>query len=88
MAAMTPAEIAALDSFTNAEMAKLLRWAINGLTADKTSSYTVAGRSYTFHDLDKLRTLERGYLKDAAVDAANTAAATSGCPVVNYGEIS
>ena len=86
MARLTPAQVDAADTYTNAQMLKLARLAIAELTSDNQAAVTVGGRSYTFHDLDKLRALEAHYRKLAAEDAAATEADTWGCPVVSYGE--
>ena len=86
MTALTPAQIDALPDYTNAQMAKLHRYAITELTTGGVSSKTIAGRTFTFNDLTALRDLERYYNRLANDDAAITAGATSGCPRVAFQE--
>ena len=68
MAAKTPAEIAALDAYTDAEMLKLVRWAITELvSAPSGATVSVAGRSYTTQNLAQLRELEQVYTARVSV---------------------
>lgn len=58
----TPAEIAALYTYSDAEMLKLVQWAIAELISNPDSaSVSVAGRSFSQVDLTKLRDMEQVY---------------------------
>lgn len=68
--AKTPAQIAALDTYTDAEMLKLVRWAIAELVSNPDqATVSVAGRQYGQQDLAKLQELERYYASNAARSA-------------------
>ena len=59
--AKTPDEIDALDTYTDAQMLKLVRWAIATVLSNPETSVSVAGRSYTLADLNTLREMESHY---------------------------
>lgn len=62
MAAKTPDEIDALDTYTDAQMLALVRWAVaTVLSSPAGASVSVAGRSYTMADLAQLREMETHY---------------------------
>ena len=85
MTAKTPTEIAALDSYTHAEMLKLVRWAIATLVSGpQDASATINGETYTIQDIEKLNRLERHYAARAAEDAADAELDDAGSPVVEY----
>ena len=86
MARLTPAQIDAADTYSNAQMLKLARLAIAELVSDNQAAVTVGGRSYTFQDLGTLREIEAHYRRLAAEDAAATDLDSTGCPVVTYQE--
>lgn len=50
---------------TVAEMLTAVNAAIYGLLQGKASSYSINGRSYTFHDLDKLRAFRSELQKES-----------------------
>lgn len=76
---LTPAQIDALSSYTNAQMAKLCQNAIATLISDPTASVTLPnGRSFSNQNLDSLQRLHLYYQDLANQDAANIAAADGG----------
>ncbi len=84
---LTPTQIDALDDYTNAQMVKLLRYAIAELSsAGPEASVSVAGRSWSMGDLDKLKSALTHFTELAAADAEAAAISTLGCPVVSYQE--
>ena len=84
---LSPSQIDALDSYTNAQMLKLVRYAIAQLlSGGPEATVTVLNHSYTMQDLDKLRQMEKHYAETAAHDADSTAVDTAGAPVVRYQE--
>ena len=84
---LTPTQIDALDNYTNAQMVKLLRYAIAELgSAGPEASVSVAGRSWTMADLEKLKSMLAHFSDLAANDADAAAISTLGCPVVSYQE--
>lgn len=85
--AYTPAQIEALDSYTNAQIVKLLRYCIAELASNPESQVVgPANRSYTFRDMDQLQRMLTRFEQLAAADADATAVETTGCPVVTYQE--
>ena len=67
--AKTPIEIDALDTYTDAQMLKLARWAIVEVKSNPEASVSVGGRSYTLVDLNTLREMESYW--NAKVNTAN-----------------
>ena len=65
----TPDEIDALDTYTDAQMLKLVRWGIAEVLSNPEVSVSVGGRSYTLADLNTLREMESHY--GAKVNMAN-----------------
>jgi hypothetical protein len=85
--ALSPAQIDALATYTNAEMAKLLRYAIVQLASDPTNqTVEVAGRKWSTHQLPEMRRLERDYRDAAAADAAaaEVVSATGGAGRIRF----
>jgi hypothetical protein len=61
MAARTPAEIAALSTYTDAEMLKAVRYAIQTLLADPMKEVSIQDRRFVRADLEQLRGMEAFY---------------------------
>ena len=79
MAAKTPAEILALDSYTDAEMLKLVRWNIATLVSSPDATVTLpGGRSFTVHQLDALHRLEAYYASRVSDTDGETSMFTRG----------
>ncbi|HUT60759.1 MAG TPA: hypothetical protein VNA25_23180 [Phycisphaerae bacterium] len=87
--ARTPAEIDALADYTNAQMVRLIRWAIAELISDPEMTVTVAANTYTHQDLDKLQRM-LAHFERAVIDEQDQAAADAGgaCATVRYQEAS
>jgi hypothetical protein len=84
---LTPAQIDALDTYTNAQMVKMLRYAqVQLVSAGPEGSVAVAGRTWTMKDMRELESVLASYEKRAADDADASALETTGCPVVTYQE--
>lgn len=84
--ALTPAEILALPSYTNAEMVKLLTWAMAELASNPDQAMvTVAGRSWSQQNLTMLRNVLAEYQRLAAVDAIRAAGGPA-AGVAEFGE--
>jgi len=86
MARMTPTQIDAADNYTNAQLLKLVRYAIAELLSDPDATVTFGTRSYTRQNLEALRRQEEFYAARAADDADASAVETIGCPVVRNQE--
>lgn len=85
--ALTPAEIDALPTYTNAQMVKLLQHCVAELASSPESSVQGPnGRAYTMRDMEQLRSMLRHYEELDAIDLENSELATTGCPVVTYQE--
>jgi hypothetical protein len=86
---LTPAQIDAFDSYSNAQIVKLLRRAMVQIAADPEASVEVMGRTWTVHNLSTLTTTIQEFQKlaDADARAAESArAAGGGAGVVEFGQ--
>lgn len=77
-AAPTSAQIAALTSYTNAEMLTLVKAAIAQLLFNPTALVSVAGRSFTRESLGDLQEAERYYRELVNLDTQIAAASAGG----------
>lgn len=85
MTPYTPAEIDALDAYTNAQMLKLTRHAIATLMSDPDAKVKIAGREWEVHNLEQLREQEKYYQARVAEEESVTdTTSAGGCPVVRF----
>ena len=71
--ALTPEQVDALPDYSNAQMAKLLRYAMVQITNDMDAEVEVAGRRWSRHNLTTLRETLAHFEAMASADAAAAA---------------